>query len=118
MAMSNALPPGYAVPNTSLPKTTGTLNIIFASLTLLFVVLQIGMTLLAPMLIEFAQSSVQEVQAKAEASRKQQIDALKADEAAAKTEEEKEQIRRADQGDRGPAAAGRARHEGPHGPDG
>ena len=60
---------------------------------LLFVALQIGMTLLAPMLMEFAQSSVQEAQAKAEASRKQQIDALKADEAEAKTEEEKEQNR-------------------------
>ena len=93
MAMSNALPPGYAVPNTSLPKTTGTLNIIFACLTLLFVVLQIGMTLAAPMLMEFAQSSVREAQAKAEASRKQQIAALKKDEAEAKTEEEKKQIR-------------------------
>jgi hypothetical protein len=93
MAMSNALPPGYAVPNTSLPKTTGTLNIVFASLTLLFVILQIVMTLLAPMLMDFAQSSVREVQAKAEASRKQQIAALKKDEAEAKTEEEKKQIR-------------------------
>ncbi|MEJ7639820.1 MAG: hypothetical protein WKF75_18075 [Singulisphaera sp.] len=93
MAMSNALPPGYAVPNTSLPKTTGTLNIIFACLVLLFVVLQIGMTFLAPMLIQFAQISVREARAKAEASRKQQIDTLKADEAAAGTEEEKERIR-------------------------
>ena len=89
MAMSNALPPGYAVPNTSLPKTTGTLNIIFASLTLLFVALQIGMTLLAPMLVDLAQDTVQKAQAGAEASRKRQLDALKADEAAAKTEEEK-----------------------------
>jgi len=94
MAMSNALPPGYAVPNTSLPKTTGALNILFASLVLLFVVVQIGMTLLAPMLIDFAQSSVRVAQAKVEASRKQQIDALKADEAAAKTEEEKGRIQR------------------------
>jgi hypothetical protein len=93
MAMSNALPPGYAVPNTSLPKTTGTLNIIFASVVLLFVLLQIGMTLVAPMLIEFAQSSVREAQAKAVTSRKQQIAALKKDEAEAKTEEEKKQIR-------------------------
>jgi hypothetical protein len=93
MAMSNALPPGYAVPNTSLPKTTGTLNIFFASLMLLFVAIQITMTLLAPMLIEFAQSSVRVAQAKAEASRKQQIAALKKDEAEAKTEEEKKQIR-------------------------
>ncbi len=93
MAMSNALPPGYAVPNTSLPKTTGTLNIIFASLVLLFVVVQAGMTLLAPMLMEFAQSSVREAQAKVEAARKQQIDAMKAEEAAAGTEEEKGRIR-------------------------
>jgi hypothetical protein len=93
MAMSNALPPGYAVPNTSLPKTTGALNIFFASLILLFVALQIGMTLLAPMLIDLAQGSINEAQAKAEASRKQQIDALKAEEAEAKTDEEKGRIR-------------------------
>jgi hypothetical protein len=93
MAMSNALPPGYAVPNTSLPKTTGTLNIIFASFVLFFVAFQIAMTFLAPMLIDFAQSSIREGQAKAEASRKQQIEALKADEAEAKTEAEKGRIR-------------------------
>ncbi len=93
MAMSNPLPPGYAVPNTSLPKTTGTLNIVFASLVLLFVVAQIGMTLLVPMLMDFAQSSIREVQAKTEAARKQQLDALKAEEEAAGTEEEKGRIR-------------------------
>ena len=93
MAMSNPLPPGYAVPNTSLPKTTGTLNIIFASLVLLFVVAQIGMTLLVPMLMDFAQSSIREVQAKTEAARKQQLDALKAEEEAAGTEEDKARIR-------------------------
>ena len=93
MAMSNALPPRYAVPTTSLPKTTGTLNIIFASLVLLFVDIQIGMTLLAPMLMEFAQSSVREAQTKVEAARKQQLDALKAEEQAAGTEQEKGRIR-------------------------
>lgn len=93
MAMSNALPPGYAVPNTSLPKTTGVLNIIFATLMLLFVALQVVMTFLAPKLIDFAQSSVREVQARAEASRKQRIDGLRADEAAAESEAEKERIR-------------------------
>lgn len=92
--MSNALPPGYVVPNTSLPKTTGMLNIVFASLLLLYVLFKISMTLLSPMLVQFAQQGVEQAQAKTAASRKQVIDVLKKEEAEAKTEEQKASLRK------------------------
>jgi hypothetical protein len=92
--MSNTLPPGYVVPNTSLPKTTGVLNIAFASLLLIFIFIQIGMTLLSPMLMGYAQQAIDEAQAKVAASRQQQIDALRKQEGTAETEEAKEAIRK------------------------
>ena len=91
--MSNALPPGYILPNTSLPKTTGVFNIIFGVLLLLFVMLQIGMSFMAPTLMRFVQQTTNDSQTRAAAARQQRIDALTKQLAAVETDEEKEALR-------------------------
>lgn len=91
--MSKALPPGYALPNTSLPKTTGVFNIVFASLLLLFVTFQIAATILSPTIVRFVQQTTGAVQAKADAARQERIDILKKQLDAAETDEEKDAIR-------------------------
>ncbi len=91
--MSNAMPPDYVLPNNSLPKTTGILNIVFASFILLFEIVSIGSLVAAPMMVEFAESQVQEAQAKKAAARNRQIDTLRQQEEEAETAEQKESIR-------------------------
>lgn len=91
--MSKALPAGYALPNTSLPKTTGVFNIVFGALLLLFVMFQIAATILSPMIVRFAQQTTGAAQARADAARQERIDILKKQLAAVEGDEEKDAIR-------------------------
>jgi hypothetical protein len=90
--MSQGIPPGYVLPTPQRAKLVGTLNIVLASLLLLYILFQISMLLLMPMIMRMSGDMVKQAQEKVEQKRKDQLAELKKRAAEAKTDEEKAQI--------------------------
>jgi len=87
--MSQGLPSGYVLPTPRRAKLVGTLNIVFASLLLLYLLFQFAMTFFAPAIMEMSIGVAKQAQTKAEQQRKDEVAELKKEAAAAKTAEEK-----------------------------
>jgi cell division protein FtsB len=83
----------WVVPNTGIPRTFGLLNVIFGVLLLLGGIGSVAWVLMAPTIGKAMQAQRRETLAKANAEREARIADLKKQEAAAKTEAEKEQLR-------------------------
>ena len=90
--MSQGIPSGYVLPTPQRAKLVGTLNIVFASLLLLYILFQISMLFLTPMIMRMSGDMVKQAQAKVEQQRKDQLAELEKQAAGAKTDEEKAQI--------------------------
>jgi len=90
--MSQGIPPEYVLPTPQRAKLVGTLNIVFASLLLVYIVFQIAMLFFTPVLMQMSGDVMKQAQAKVDEQRKSQMDALKQEAAQAKTAEEKSQI--------------------------
>jgi len=90
--MSQGIPPGYVLPTPQRAKLVGTLNIVFASLLLVYILFQIAMLFFTPAIMQMTGGIIKQAQAKAEEQRKAELDALKQEAAQAKTAEEKTQI--------------------------
>lgn len=90
--MSQGIPPGYVLPTPQRAKLVGTLNIVFASLVLVYIVFQIAMLFFAPAIVQMSGDMVKQAQVKADQQRKDQLEELRQQAAAAKTAEEKSQI--------------------------
>ena len=112
--MANA--DGPVLPKPGVPKTLGILNIIFGVLLVLLGICMTGMLLMGPALLNVAEQSSKDVQAKIEAQQKASLKALDDQESAAKTEEEKKGDSTATRrSDRQQAADRSARHDGGQG---
>ena len=83
----------WVVPNTGIPRTFGLLNVIFGVMLLLGGIGSVAWVLMAPTLEKAMRAQTRETLAKAKAEREARIADLKKQEAAAKTEAEKEQLR-------------------------
>jgi hypothetical protein len=83
----------WVVPNTGIPRTFGLLNVIFGVMLLLGGIGSVAWVLMAPTIGKAMQAQRRETLAKAKAEREARIADLKKQEAAAKTEAEKEQLR-------------------------
>jgi hypothetical protein len=83
----------WVVPNTGIPRTFGLLNVIFGVMLLLGGIGSVAWVLMAPTIGKVMQAQRRETLAKAKAEREARIADLKKQEAAAKTEAEKEQLR-------------------------
>jgi hypothetical protein len=90
--MSQGLPSGYVLPTPQRAKLVGTLNIVFASMLLLYILFQIAMLFFTPALIEMSGGMVKQAQAKIDQQRKDQQAELKKEAAEAKTAEEKKVV--------------------------
>ena len=94
--MSNALPPGYAIPKPQPVKTIGLLNIVFAALLLVMTVCSMTSMLMSPMWETYAraqqQQITQQITAQEEARKKVALDSLAEREKAAKSDAEKAQL--------------------------
>jgi hypothetical protein len=91
--MASQPQPQWVVPNTGIPRTFGLLNIIFGAVLLLGGIGSAAFALMAPTFLKGIQAQTQETLAKSKAEREARIADLKKQEAAAKTEEEKERLR-------------------------
>src|SRR5690349_6320948 len=91
--MSQGIPTGYVLPTPQRAKLVGTLNVVFASLLLLYILFQISMLLLMPTIMRMSGDMVKQAQAKVEQRRKDQMAELNKQAAEAKTDEEKAQIK-------------------------
>jgi hypothetical protein len=91
--MASQPQPQWVVPNTGIPRTFGVLNIIFGVVLLLVGLGYAAWAVMAPTFIKQIQVQTQEALAKAKAEREAQVAELKKKEAAAKTAEEKEQLK-------------------------
>jgi hypothetical protein len=91
--MASQPQPEWIVPNTAIPRTFGILNIIFGALMLLVGLGYVAWAFMAPTILKEVQVQTQASLAKAKAEREAQIDELKKEEDAAKTAEQKEQLR-------------------------
>jgi hypothetical protein len=91
--MSQGIPPGYVLPTPQRAKLVGTLNIIFASLLLLYILFQIAMLFMMPMIMQMSGDMVKQAQAKVDQQREDRLAELKKEAAEAKTDEEKAQIK-------------------------
>jgi hypothetical protein len=83
----------WVVPNTGIPRTFGLLNVIFGVMLLLGGIGSVAWVLMAPTFGKAMAAQRRETLAKAKAEREARIADLKKQEAAAKTEAEKEQLR-------------------------
>ncbi len=92
--MSQGIPPGYVLPTPQRAKLVGTLNIVFASLVLVYILFQIAVLFLMPVIMQMSGEVVKQAQTKAEEQRKAALETLKQEAAQAKTPEEKAQIER------------------------
>lgn len=90
--MSQGLPSGYVLPTPRRAKLVGTLNIVFASLLLLYILFQLAMLFFTPVIMEMSIGMVKQAQTKVEQQRKDEETELKKEAAAAKTAEEKKQV--------------------------
>src|SRR4051812_10868432 len=91
-AMSQAIPSGYVLPTPQRAKLVGTLNIVFASMLLIYILFQLAMLFFTPVLIEMSMGTMKQVQAKVDQQRKDELAELKKAAAEAKTAEEKKQV--------------------------
>src|SRR4051812_17366980 len=89
--MSQGIPAGYVLPTPQRAKLVGTLNIVFASLLLVYIAFQIMMIFLTPVIMEMSGGMVKQAQAKVDQQRQDQIAELKKEAAEAKSAEEKTQ---------------------------
>jgi hypothetical protein len=87
--MSKATPSGLVAPNFRTPRLLGIFSVVFASELLIIGVFLCGYVALLPLLGSVIQSTQKQINARAEASKKADLDALAAREKAAKTEQEK-----------------------------
>ena len=85
---------GYVLPKPGIPKTLGILNVIFSVLLILAGLCTIGSLAAAPALMQFAEKTVKDAQAKAETREKADQKAFDDREAAAKTDEEKQAVQK------------------------
>jgi hypothetical protein len=83
----------WVVPNTGIPRTFGLLNVIFGVMLLLGGIGSVAWVLMAPTIGKAMQAQRRETLANAKAEREARVADLKKQEAAAKTEAEKEQLR-------------------------
>jgi len=88
--MANA--DGPVIPKPGVPKTLGILNVIFGVLLVLLGLCSVGGMLMAPAMVDFAEKTTKNAQAKIEADQNARIKSLDDREAAAKTDEEKKAI--------------------------
>jgi hypothetical protein len=89
--MSQGIPAGYVLPTPQRAKLVGTLNIVFASLLLVYILFKIAFNLLTPMLMQMSGGMIKQVQTKVDQQRQDQVAELKKEAAEAKTAEEKTQ---------------------------
>jgi hypothetical protein len=89
--MSQSLPSGYVLPTPQRAKLVGTLNIVFASMLLLYILFQIAMLFATPMIMEMSMGVVKQAQTKVDQQRKDELAELKKEATEAKTDEEKKQ---------------------------
>jgi hypothetical protein len=87
--MSQGIPSGYVLPTPQRAKLVGTLNVIFASLLLIYFVAQLGLIFAGPILQKFGEDTLKQTRARVDQQRKDQMAALKKEAAEAKTAEEK-----------------------------
>src|SRR5271166_2922099 len=90
--MSQGIPPGYVLPTPQRAKLVGTLNIVFASLLLIYILFQIAMIFATPAIMQMSGDVLKQTQAKTEQARKENIEKLKQLADQAKTAEEKAQL--------------------------
>jgi hypothetical protein len=90
--MSQGLPSGYVLPTPRRAKLVGTLNIVFASLLLLYILFQLTMIFFTPAIMEMSTDVIKQAQAKVDQKRKDEVAELKKEAAEAKTAEEKKQF--------------------------
>jgi hypothetical protein len=90
--MSQGIPSGYVLPTPRRAKLVGTLNIIFASLILIYILFQIAMLFFTPALMQMSSDVMKQTQAKVDQQRKDEMAALKKEAADAKTAEEKKLV--------------------------
>jgi hypothetical protein len=83
---------GLVVPKPGIPKTLGILNIIFGVILVLFGICGIGMTVLAPALMDMGDGLIKKTQADVEARNKATEKQFDDQIAAAKTDEEKKAL--------------------------
>src|SRR3954471_23343363 len=91
-AMSQGTPSGYVLPTPQRAKLVGTLNIVFASMLLLYILSQIAMTFFTPALLEMSGDMMKQAQSKVDQQRKDQQAELRKEAAEAKTAEEKKEV--------------------------
>ena len=90
--MSQGIPPGYVLPTPQRAKLVGTLNIVFGSLLIVYILFQIAMLFFTPALMQMSGDMIKQAQTKAEQQRKDQLAELKKKAAEAKTAEEKSEL--------------------------
>src|SRR5271166_1282338 len=90
--MSQGIPPGYVLPTPQRAKLVGTLNIVFASLLLVYILFQIAILFFTPAIMQMLGDVIKQAQAKTEQARKDNLEKLKQLAALAKTAEEKAEI--------------------------
>lgn len=83
---------GPVIPKPGVPKTLGILNVIFGVLLVLLGLCSIGGMLVAPAMLDFAEKTTKNAQAKIDAEEKVKLKQLEEREAAAKTDAEKKTI--------------------------
>jgi hypothetical protein len=83
----------WVVPNPGVPRTFGIMNIVFGVLLLLFGLGSAAMMILGPTFMKQVQAQTQQATEKAKAERAARISELKKKEDAAKSEEEKKELR-------------------------
>jgi hypothetical protein len=94
--MSTSLPPGYVIPNPGPAKTIGILNIVFASILILYGLVQVASSLLMPTIRTSMEANQRKMEADAlkkhQDSIAEDLKELDEKEKAAKTDEEKAEI--------------------------
>jgi hypothetical protein len=87
--MTTEPPNRYVVPNVSIPRTLGILNIVFAAIMLSCGLFSVGSMAFMPAIKKAVKTQQEEVQKKIDAQNQAELDALAEREKAAKTEAEK-----------------------------
>src|SRR5262245_10880256 len=90
--MSQGVPSGYVLPTPQRAKLVGVLNIVFASLLLIYIGIQAAMLILTPTIMRISGDMMKDSQLKLEQKREADLAALKKEAAEAKTDEEKAQL--------------------------
>lgn len=91
--MSQGIPSGYVLPTPQRAKLVGTLNIVFALLVMMYILVMLVWLLMQSKITDWSQNMMREGQAKADQQRKDHIATLKKEVAEAKTAEEKTSLK-------------------------